>query len=60
MAIDKARELGLDNIMFLCGTAEYLPSYIPNNSIEEIYLNFFLPVSKKEPRSAQAYKSTFS
>lgn len=41
MAIDKARELKLDNIMFLCGTAEYLPSYIPNNSIEEIYLNFF-------------------
>ena len=27
MAIDKARELKLDNIMFLCGTAEYLPSF---------------------------------
>lgn len=47
MAIDKARELGLDNIMFLCGTAEYLPSYIPNNSIEEIYLNFSCPFPKR-------------
>ena len=59
MAIDKARELGLDNIMFLCGTAEYLPSYIPNNSIEEIYLNF-RAISKKSHEAHKAYKSTFS
>lgn len=64
MAIDKARELGLDNIMFLCGTAEYLPSYIPNNSIEEIYLNFSCPFPKKSheahrltnPRFLEIYK----
>ena len=64
MAIDKARELKLDNIMFLCGTAEYLPSYIPNNSIEEIYLNFSCPFPKKSheahrltnPRFLEIYK----
>ncbi|CDD63944.1 tRNA (guanine-N(7)-)-methyltransferase [Firmicutes bacterium CAG:341] len=64
MAIDKARELKLDNIMFLCGTAEYLPSYIPNNSIEEIYLNFSCPFPKNSheahrltnPRFLEIYK----
>ena len=50
--------------MFLCGTAEYLPSYIPNNSIEEIYLNFSCPFPKKSheahrltnPRFLEIYK----
>lgn len=46
LAIDSAREMGLDNISFLCGTAEYLPSYIEENSVEEIYLNFSCPFPK--------------
>ena len=46
LAIDTAREMGLDNIRFLCGTAEYLPSYIEENSVEEIYLNFSCPFPK--------------
>lgn len=46
LAIDSAREMGLDNIRFLCGTAEYLPSYIEENSVEEIYLNFSCPFPK--------------
>lgn len=46
LAIDKAREMKLKNIRFLCGTAEYLPSYIKDNSIEEIYLNFSCPFPK--------------
>ena len=46
LAIDSAREMGLDNIRFLCGTAEYLPSYIEKNSVEEIYLNFSCPFPK--------------
>lgn len=46
LAIDSAREMELDNIKFLCGTAEYLPSYISENTVEEIYLNFSCPFPK--------------
>lgn len=46
LAIDSAREMELDNIRFLCGTAEYLPSYIGENTVEEIYLNFSCPFPK--------------
>ncbi len=46
LAIDNAREMELDNIRFLCGTAEYLPSYIGENTVEEIYLNFSCPFPK--------------
>lgn len=48
LAIDSARQMGLDNIKFLCGTAEYLPSYIDDNTIEEIYLNFSCPFPKNK------------
>lgn len=64
MAIDSARAAGLENIMFLCGTAEYLPSYIPDNSVECIFLNFSCPFPKKSheahrltnPRFLEIYK----
>lgn len=46
MAIDSARAMGLKNIRFLCGTAEYLGSYIGEKTIEEIYLNFSCPFPK--------------
>jgi tRNA (guanine-N7-)-methyltransferase len=46
LAIDSAREMGLDNIRFLCGTAEYLPSYVDDNSVEGIFLNFSCPFPK--------------
>lgn len=46
MAIDKAREKKIENIRFLCGTAEYLSSYIKTDSIQEIYLNFSCPFPK--------------
>ena len=46
LAIDSTREMGLDNIRFLCGTAEYLPSYIEENSVEGIFLNFSCPFPK--------------
>ena len=46
LAIDKAREMKLDNIKFLCGTAEYLPSYIEKESVEKIFLNFSCPFPK--------------
>ncbi|MGN1123964.1 MAG: tRNA (guanosine(46)-N7)-methyltransferase TrmB [Eubacterium sp.] len=64
LAIESARELGLDNIMFLCGTAEYLPSYIAEKSVEQIYLNFSCPFPKHRhiahrltnPRFLEIYK----
>ncbi len=51
LAIDMARDMGLDNIMFLCGTAEYLPSYIEKQSVEEIYLNFSCPFPKNRHKA---------
>ena len=64
LAIDRARAMGLGNIRFLCGTAEYLPSYIDENSMEEIYLNFSCPFPKHRhiahrltnPRFLEIYK----
>lgn len=64
LAIDSAREMGLDNIMFLCGTAEYLPSYIEEKSVETIFLNFSCPFPKHRhiahrltnPRFLEIYK----
>ncbi len=46
LAIDSARAQELKNIKFLCGTAEYLPSYIEEQSVEEIFLNFSCPFPK--------------
>lgn len=64
LAIDAAREMGIKNIRFLCGTAEYLPSYIAAESIEQIYLNFSCPFPKHRhiahrltnPRFLEIYK----
>ena len=46
-AADKAIKLGLKNVRFLRGGAEYLESYIPAGSIGRIYLNFSCPFPKK-------------
>lgn len=64
LAIDSARAAGLENIKFLCGTAEYLPSYIEKNSVEGIFLNFSCPFPKHRhiahrltnPRFLEIYK----
>lgn len=64
LAIDMAREMGLENIRFLCGTAEYLPSYIKEKSVETIFLNFSCPFPKHRhiahrltnPRFLEIYK----
>lgn len=48
LAIDSARKMGLTNIKFICGMAEYLPSYLEPNSVEEIYLNFSCPFPKNK------------
>ncbi len=46
-AANKAIEMGLRNVRFLRGGAEYLESYIPAGSISRIYLNFSCPFPKK-------------
>lgn len=43
MACETAKNNGLKNVIFLNSGAEYLPRYIPNNSIQNIYLNFSPP-----------------
>ena len=43
---ETAKETGLKNIKFLSSYAEYLPSYIPEDSISGIFLNFSCPFPK--------------
>ncbi|MBR5438122.1 MAG: tRNA (guanosine(46)-N7)-methyltransferase TrmB [Clostridia bacterium] len=46
LACEKAKKEGLTNIKFICGSAEYLPKFIPEKSIELLYLNFSCPYPK--------------
>lgn len=46
-AVEKVIEAGLTNVRFIKGGAEYLPCYIPDGSIERLYLNFSCPYPKK-------------
>lgn len=45
-ACETASDMQLSNIKFMKCTAEYLPSYIPENSVSEINLNFSCPFPK--------------
>ncbi len=47
-AAEKAIAEGLPNLMLLRCEAEYLPKFIPQGSIERIYLNFSCPFPKKQ------------
>ncbi len=46
-AVERARAMGLTNVWFLWGDAEYLPRFIPADSIATLYLNFSTPFPKK-------------
>ena len=46
-ACEKAKEMGLTNVRFLSGNAEYLERFIPPHSISRLYLNFSTPFPKK-------------
>lgn len=46
-ACEKAKAMGLDNIRFLSGNAEYLARFIPPHSVSRLYLNFSTPFPKK-------------
>lgn len=47
MAAEKAKEEGLKNILFINSGADYLPRYIKEDSISNIYLNFSPPFNQK-------------
>ncbi len=44
--LEEVAKQGIENIRFLNIRAECLPCYIPENSIDEIYLNFSTPLPK--------------
>ena len=46
-ACEKAQQMGLTNIRFLSGNAEYLERFIPPHSLQRLYLNFSTPFPKK-------------
>ncbi len=46
-AVERAQAMGLKNVWFLWGDAEYLPRFIPAGSIHTLYLNFSTPFPKK-------------
>ena len=45
-ACEKAMKDGLKNLKFIKASAEYLPKYLKENSIERIFLNFSCPFPK--------------
>ena len=45
-AMENAYKAGLTNVRFLNIRAECLPCYIPENSVENVYLNFSTPLPK--------------
>lgn len=47
IACETAQQAKLSNVKFVSCAAEYLPSYIPENSISGIFLNFSCPFPKK-------------
>ena len=56
---EKAKKEGLKNIKFLDCAAEYLPSYLPQNAFETIYLNFSCPYPKKRYASHRLTSERF-
>ena len=46
-ACEMAKEMGLENLKFIKGGAEYLPRYIAPKTVERIFLNFSCPFPKK-------------
>ena len=45
-AMENAHTYGVDNVRFLCVRAEVLQCYIPEKSLDSIYLNFSTPLPK--------------
>jgi tRNA (guanine-N7-)-methyltransferase len=45
-ACESAKEQGVDNVRFICGSAEYLEKFIREKSIGRLFLNFSCPYPK--------------
>ena len=58
-AAEKAKREKLDNILFLCVKAEYLPTYIENGKAERLFLNFSCPYPKKKYASHRLTAQNF-
>lgn len=58
-ACEKAIEAGLKNVYFIKGGAEYLPCFIPDKTIERLYLNFSCPFPKKKYANHRLTNKTF-
>lgn len=58
-AAEKAISEEIPNLRFLRGGAEYLECYIPEGSIEQIYLNFSCPFPKKSYASHRLTHKNF-
>lgn len=58
-AAEKVQDLGLKNVIFLRGGAEYLECYIKDKTIDRIYLNFSCPFPKKSQITHRLTHHTF-
>lgn len=58
-ACEKAKEANLKNVFFICGSAEYLPKFLPPSTISRIYLNFSCPFPKKKYASHRLTSENF-
>ena len=47
-ACEKAQSMELRNLFFIKGNAEYLPKYIPDSTVQRIFLNFSCPFPKNK------------
>lgn len=59
LAAEKLKEAGVKNVMLVKGAAEYLPCYIPDGSIERLYLNFSCPFPKNKYANHRLTNKTF-
>ena len=58
-AVEKIEKANLTNVRFISGCAEYLPRFIPDHSIERIYLNFSCPYPKEKYKKHRLTHSFF-
>lgn len=59
MAAEKVKDKGLKNVIFFNSGAEYLPRYIKDDSISNIYLNFSPPFPKDGQESKRLTSKRF-
>lgn len=59
MACEKAKRNNIKNLLFLKCSAEYLNSYVPDNSVSRIYLNFSCPFPKNKYASHRLTATNF-